>query len=377
MKKRAGILLALVLCLAAVCTGTGAEEALFELEDKGTLTSYSGDAAEVVIPSELDGEPVRALGDSLFFRHEEITVLTIPEGVISIDLGATSDMTGLKEVLLPESLCEIQYGNFCDADALEKITLPANLAFLGPRCFHSCDVLKEVTFTGPVPVISDECFARMPKDAVIRVPEDLIDEYRAVLPEDVNVESSGVKAAEPEIVLPADDEFDFEAAEGTLYGYYGSAPRIIIPETIGGVPVTAIGERAFRYSEYLVEVQLPEGLTEIGEQAFRGAKRLAVLAWPESLTTIGEKAFMYALAPETIDWPVERRIDGHDFPQVAPYAFRNCLSDENWESCFRELQRPPLCRISELCNEYRILGFRKLFLSHLYHDSQFCNEYWK
>ena len=27
MKKRAGILLALVLCLAAVCTGTGAEEA--------------------------------------------------------------------------------------------------------------------------------------------------------------------------------------------------------------------------------------------------------------------------------------------------------------------------------------------------------------
>ena len=218
MKKRAGILLALVLCLAAVCTGTGAEEALFELEDKGTLTSYSGDAAEVVIPSELDGEPVRALGDSLFFRHEEITVLTIPEGVISIDLGATSDMTGLKEVLLPESLCEIQYGNFCDADALEKITLPANLAFLGPRCFHSCDVLKEVTFTGPVPVISDECFARMPKDAVIRVPEDLIDEYRAVLPEDVNVESSGVKAAEPEIVFPADDEFDFEAAEGPLYG---------------------------------------------------------------------------------------------------------------------------------------------------------------
>ena len=130
MKKRAGILLALVLCLAAVCTGTGAEEALFELEDKGTLTSYSGDAAEVVIPSELDGEPVRALGDSLFFRHEEITVLTIPEGVISIDLGATSDMTGLKEVLLPESLCEIQYGNFCDADALEKIDVSALYAAL-------------------------------------------------------------------------------------------------------------------------------------------------------------------------------------------------------------------------------------------------------
>ena len=41
MKKRTGILLALVLCLAAICIGAGAEEALYELEDKGTLTSYS------------------------------------------------------------------------------------------------------------------------------------------------------------------------------------------------------------------------------------------------------------------------------------------------------------------------------------------------
>ena len=138
MKKRIAVFLILALFIALACAGACMAEGSYELEDKGTLTSYSGDAAEVTVPSEVNGEPVRALGDSLFFRHAEITALTIPEGVISIDIAATSDMTGLKEVTLPESLCEIQSGNFYDADALEKITLPANLLYLGPRCFRFC-----------------------------------------------------------------------------------------------------------------------------------------------------------------------------------------------------------------------------------------------
>ena len=303
MNKRCWGCLMAAVCLLLSCAGIAAAEDVFELEDKGTLTSYSGDASEVIIPAEIGGEPVRALGDTLFYNHKEITALTIPEGVICIDLGATSGMEGLKEVTLPESLCEIQEGNFRDADALERITLPANLMYLGPRCFSSCDVLREVTFTGPVPVIGQDCFERLPKDAVIRVPEGLKEEYRAALPEGLKVESSGMEAGEPAIVQPADEEFDFEADTGVLYGYAGSAPRIIIPETIGGVPVTAVGERAFRYSEYLVEVQLPDGITEIGKQAFRGAKRLARLASPDSLTVIGEGAFMYAWARETFDWP--------------------------------------------------------------------------
>ena len=312
MKKRFWICLVLAGCLLLSCAGCAGAENGFEMEDEGTLTSYSGDAAEVAIPAEVDGKPVRALGETLFYQHKEITSLTVPEGVISIDMGAISGTEGLQEVTLPESLCEIQSGNFYDADAMEKITLPANLMFLGARCFSYCDVLQEVVFTGPVPVIGQDCFQNLPDGAVIRVPEGLEEAYRAALPEGLKVESGGMEAGEPLIAVPEDGEFDFEADTGVLYGYTGSAPRIIIPETIGGAKVTAVGERAFRYSEYLAEIRLPEGVTEIGNQAFRGAKRLARLVSPESLTVIGEGAFMYAWAPETFDWPARLETIGKD-----------------------------------------------------------------
>lgn len=301
MKRKICILLTLVLCLSAFLRG-GTAEGAFELEDKGTLTSYSGSDTELAVPAEVSGEAVRALGESLFYKHEEITSLVIPEGVISLDRGATSRMTALKEVTLPESLCEIQESNFYECEALEKITFPANLMFIGTYSFRHCSSLREITFTGPVPAVGRECFERLPKDAVFRVPEGLTEEYRAVLPEGAAVESSGAAAAEPAVVTPADGEFDFDASKGILYGYTGSAPRIAIPGTIGGVPVTAIGERAFRYDQYLVEIRLPEGITEIGNEAFRGAKRLARVDCPDTLTAIGEKAFMYALVCETFDW---------------------------------------------------------------------------
>ena len=302
MKKRIWICLTMALCLLTLLAGGTAEE-LFELEDAGTLVSYNGNGAEVEVPAEVNGEAVRALGEGLFYGHEEITFLAIPEGVISIDMGATSRMKGLKEVVLPESLCEILESGFYDCEMLEKITFPADLLYIGSNSFRYCSSLREIVFTGPVPILGRNCFEGLPSDAVFRVPEGLVDAYRAVLPEDAAVESSGLPVKEPAVVIPADDEFDFDPDQGILFGYTGGAPRIEIPGSIGGVPVTAIGERAFRYDQYIVEVRMPDGITEIGGEAFRGAKRLVRPACPDTLTTIGEKAFMYALACETFDWP--------------------------------------------------------------------------
>ena len=82
MNKRFWGCLMAAVCLLLSCAGIAAAEDVFELEDKGTLTSYSGDASEVIIPAEIGGEPVRALGDTLLYHHKERTALTIPEGVI-------------------------------------------------------------------------------------------------------------------------------------------------------------------------------------------------------------------------------------------------------------------------------------------------------
>lgn len=93
-----------------------------------------------------------------------------------------------------------------------------------------------------------------------------------------------------------------------------SSKEIVVPEALGGAPVTAIsrgafsdlaalerialpdslttiGQEAFARCANLRDVQLGNSLEVIGEGAFRGCSHLGRLDLPKSLTTIGDSAF--------------------------------------------------------------------------------------
>jgi hypothetical protein len=94
-----------------------------------------------------------------------------------------------------------------------------------------------------------------------------------------------------------DSCFDFTA--GTIAWYYRhegnddanpACPTVLdIPQTIGGVPVTALGASAF-YDNKLSSVTIPEGVTSIGDGAFYKSQ-LASVVIPASVTSIGPWAF--------------------------------------------------------------------------------------
>ena len=63
-----------------------------------------------------------------------------------------------------------------------------------------------------------------------------------------------------------------------------------IPAEINGIPVTKIGDGAFR-GYHLQKVKFPEGLLTIGRDAFSGCGQLSAAVFPDSLRTIGAGAF--------------------------------------------------------------------------------------
>ncbi|MBW7453883.1 leucine-rich repeat domain-containing protein, partial [Paenibacillus sepulcri] len=69
----------------------------------------------------------------------------------------------------------------------------------------------------------------------------------------------------------------------------GAVVDIIIPDTLGGVPVTAIGDTAF-YIIDLTSVVFPDSLKSIGNDAF-GFNFLTSIDIPDGVTSIGERAF--------------------------------------------------------------------------------------
>jgi hypothetical protein len=86
-----------------------------------------------------------------------------------------------------------------------------------------------------------------------------------------------------------DGDFFYEPAGvgGIVTGYRGSGGAVVIPERLGGLPVTSIGDYAFRHQASLTSVTIPNSVTSIGDGAFVGCTGLTSVTIPDSVTTIG------------------------------------------------------------------------------------------
>ena len=92
---------------------------------------------------------------------------------------------------------------------------------------------------------------------------------------------------------------------------------LAIPATLGGKPVTSIGEFALACSSQLTEVSIPSSVTNIGESAFSGDDRLASIVIPAGVKGIGGSAFARCAGLNSLVIPPS-------VETIGEYAFRNC-----------------------------------------------------
>ena len=77
----------------------------------------------------------------------------------------------------------------------------------------------------------------------------------------------------------------------TITGMSGQPAEVVIPDTIEGKPVTALGNNAFNGRSNMTRVVIPSTVTSIGNDAFRGCSALAEIQLPSGLTGLGLRAF--------------------------------------------------------------------------------------
>jgi len=78
--------------------------------------------------------------------------------------------------------------------------------------------------------------------------------------------------------------------QATVTGYVGTETDIVIPNSIDGYRVTAIGDGAFEDMQ-IKSVIIPDGVISIGWFAFNGCMRLTSVTVPSSVKEIGYSAF--------------------------------------------------------------------------------------
>lgn len=130
--------------------------------------------------------------------------------------------------------------------------------------------------------------------------------------------------------------------EGCITKYTGSQRVVIIPDTIGDITVTGIGENVFKNNARMVTVSIPDTVTYIGRSAFEGCTNLVGVTIPdgvvnvnsntfykcsnlkdvsfgENVTIIGNSAFSKCGSLESIEIP-------DSVTEIGGGAFANCVS---------------------------------------------------
>jgi hypothetical protein len=171
------------------------------------------------------------------------------------------------------------------------------------------------------------------------------------------------ETANPPPLSETKDTADFELLQNrfggiTIIAYNGTEKNVVIPETIGGLPVTIIGIRAF-YRKDLSSVIIPEtvvtiepmafaenqletidisGCAFIGYEAFAG-NQISALTLSEHLSSIGPRAFINnKLSAITLPGKITNigkdAFTGNPLSSINVAANRNLFTSQGFEASF-------------------------------------------
>ena len=191
------------------------------------IDGYNGSASRIIIPEEIDGYTVVAIGG--FKGNEDIKYLSIPATVKSIRNKAFYDCKNLEHIDFSDGLEEIEEMAFSSCDNLKEFNMPDTVTTLGEAVVRSSGVESIHISTG-LDTLSSYCFA-------------------------VCYSLNGP------LVIPS----NIKSIDDYAFGHATSVTEVVIEDG-----ATFIGTEAFGNCESLTKVVISASVTEI-TAAFRGS----------------------------------------------------------------------------------------------------------
>ena len=185
----------------------------------------------------------------------DIHNVTVPRGVLHIgrgwgDRGPFENCINLTSVTLPNTLTTIETGAFYKCSGLTSLSLPNTLTSIGHYVFGKCFGLTSLTLSNALTAIGIDVFS----------------------------DCSGLTSLTLPNTLTTIEESAFARCSGLT--------SLTLPNTL-----TTIKHHAFSRCSGLTSLTLPNTLTTIEEYAFGRCSGLTSLTLPDTLTTVGAVAF--------------------------------------------------------------------------------------
>lgn len=299
-----------------------------------SIIDYLGNEAEVDMPSELDGLPVREIffkgdryspytgglsgfkgirkltlpdtltniGDMAFSGCRSLESIQIPDSVRLMSEWVFAECCSLTEIRFPKSMKEIPYGVMLLCKNLKRVYIPDTVTKISSNAFQGCESLEEVVLPAALRELGRDVFqgCRLLRKLSIAPENPLFTTEDGILYNKDRTQLLWYPAAHPgrryevsekltgtvdfhrnpfleEIVWPGERGLMSNQFDGLT-----SLKQIRIPDG-----TKHLSDRTFRNCGSLTELELPEGLETI-EHAFQGCKGLTQLVFPDSLTHLAD-----------------------------------------------------------------------------------------
>ena len=261
--------------------------------DAPTVIGYTGGESDVTLPTKVtisDAEQdITILGDA-FKGNTAITSVTIPEGYTSIGISALSGCSGLTSITIPSSLQTVGATAFQNCTKLTTVNFTENesgtLKFMN-KVFDGCTALERINLPVQTTSVYDN--------------GNIFTGCTAL--KNITVSSGNTTYSVENGALYGKNE---EGTAVTLCTLVNVPSELTLPETVNGLPLTAIGPMVFQANTTLTAVTLPASVTTIDRMAFDTCSNLkTVVLQCETAPTLGSYAFTDLAEGSTIYVPNE------------------------------------------------------------------------
>ena len=250
------------------------------------LTKYNGKMPHIVLPSTIQGLPVKELAKGFLSKDNFTVSVVIPESTEAVGDTAFMCCKRLSDILIPEQLT-----NFGAAAFSGTPWMDAKLAE-NPLVIINNTVLDGTTCTG---------------DVVIPEGVTGIGNYafRVYAP------GEGTTKSTPDsVTLPESLKWIGHSA----FRNCGFVQSMTVPDS-----VDTIYAYAFEGCRNLKDIHLPASLKRVARGVFNGCSNLKSIVIPDSVTEIAPEAFFRCESLETVTFPANLKT-------VGEYAFKDCAA---------------------------------------------------
>ena len=185
-----------------------------------------------------------------------LTNITIPDSVTTIDSYAFQDCSSLTSVTIPDSVTTIGSNAFSWCSGLTSVTIPDSVTSIGGSAFYYCNNLTNITIPDSVTTIDSYAFS-----------------YCSSLTRfDVSTNNTSFSSS-------ADGKILYNKDKTTLIAYPSATGDVTIPNS-----VTTIDYGAFSGCSNLTNITILDSVTTIGYYAFSDCSSLTSVTFEDTST---------------------------------------------------------------------------------------------